>query len=357
MRDEFTYKTKETLARRVAMRCSNPKCQKTTSGPCYVPDKSINIGVAAHITAASPSGPRYDPALSAIERRSISNGIWLCQNCAKLIDNDPAHFTVTILRAWKNTAENQTRSAVQSTSSGCTERVSISRQSSKIMLYNRTLELNRIGNGKQATDDTLREVGRQIHLLIAYAHLESCDVNHYNEFNYIFSLILTPQKDSNINPSLDITLACHITPFVAIFQELFDLLLDGTDADFMARTSDYASDLTIRLSYKWAEFIPYRISRVGPKQVSIKAVDDTRPIVRFPLSTSDLLVLLAAMHAGKVIVYDPMTFSDNEQAFIAYTENAKNRGNFSLSDFSVDVNNPESWTMVASGFKGQTNAI
>jgi hypothetical protein len=34
-------------------------------------------------------GPRYDPVLTVEQRCSVANGIWLCQNCAKLIDNDP----------------------------------------------------------------------------------------------------------------------------------------------------------------------------------------------------------------------------------------------------------------------------
>jgi hypothetical protein len=33
MRDDFTQSTKELLARRVNLRCSNPGCRKPTSGP------------------------------------------------------------------------------------------------------------------------------------------------------------------------------------------------------------------------------------------------------------------------------------------------------------------------------------
>lgn len=68
-------------------------------------DKVINIGVAAHITAAAPRGPRYDPALSVKERKSIRNAIWLCQTCAKLIDSDMPEYTVELLRKWKRVAE------------------------------------------------------------------------------------------------------------------------------------------------------------------------------------------------------------------------------------------------------------
>jgi hypothetical protein len=35
----------------------------------------------------------------------MKNGIWLCQNCAKLIDNDERRYTVAALRQWKAVAE------------------------------------------------------------------------------------------------------------------------------------------------------------------------------------------------------------------------------------------------------------
>ena len=35
------------------------------------------------------------------------NGIWLCQNCAKLVDNDPIRYTADVLRGWKASAESE----------------------------------------------------------------------------------------------------------------------------------------------------------------------------------------------------------------------------------------------------------
>jgi len=107
MRDDFDAKAKEILARRVGYRCSNPDCGKATSGPQEDPAKALNIGVAAHITAASEGGPRYDPSLSSEERRSVDNGLWLCQNCAKLIDSDVQRYTPELLREWKRQAEQR----------------------------------------------------------------------------------------------------------------------------------------------------------------------------------------------------------------------------------------------------------
>src|SRR5713101_2602138 len=84
-RDEFSQAVKRALAQRVALLCSNPACRAATSGPQRNPSKAVNVGVAAHITGAAPGGPRYDARMSEKDRRSASNGIWLCQNCAKLI--------------------------------------------------------------------------------------------------------------------------------------------------------------------------------------------------------------------------------------------------------------------------------
>lgn len=107
MRDDFPASTKEILARRVAYRCSNPECRKPTSGPQSDPGKAVNLGVAAHITAASPGGPRFDATLVESQRISGENGIWLCQTCAKLVDNDPRRYTVETLLAWKREAERR----------------------------------------------------------------------------------------------------------------------------------------------------------------------------------------------------------------------------------------------------------
>jgi hypothetical protein len=105
LRDDFPEEVKRIVAARVGNQCSNPDCRALTSGPQIDPTKALNVGVAAHITAAAPGGPRYDPSLTPEERRHPDNAIWLCQNCAKLVDNDPARFTVDLLRKWKAEAE------------------------------------------------------------------------------------------------------------------------------------------------------------------------------------------------------------------------------------------------------------
>ena len=111
-RNDFPKNVRKMAAERVGLRCSNPRCQKLTSGPAIDPARAINIGEAAHITAASPGGPRYDPSLSSKQRSSIDNAIWLCAACATLIDRDLDRFTISVLREWREHAENTAANAV-----------------------------------------------------------------------------------------------------------------------------------------------------------------------------------------------------------------------------------------------------
>lgn len=109
MRDDFLTAVKEVLAKRVGYKCANPDCRQPTSGPQEDSAKAVNIGVAAHITAASPDGPRFDAALTPEQRRSAENGIWLCQNHGKLVDNDALRYSVVLLNEWKRISEEMAR--------------------------------------------------------------------------------------------------------------------------------------------------------------------------------------------------------------------------------------------------------
>ncbi|SRR6056297_940658 len=106
-RDDFNKTTKDILAKRVGYLCSNPECRKLTIGPNEVQEKATSIGIAAHITAASAGGPRYDEDMTNEKRSHIDNGIWLCSNCATLIDKDIDKFPKDLLSEWKQKAEEE----------------------------------------------------------------------------------------------------------------------------------------------------------------------------------------------------------------------------------------------------------
>lgn len=106
-RDDFTEATKKILAERVSYRCSNPFCRRTTIGPQTGDKKTVNIGEAAHICAASQGGKRYNSEMTAEERKAPENGIWMCRTHAALIDRDEKYFTVEMLKKWKDDAESE----------------------------------------------------------------------------------------------------------------------------------------------------------------------------------------------------------------------------------------------------------
>jgi hypothetical protein len=104
-RDDFSEPTKRNLARRVNYKCSYPECLRPTEGPHTDPNKYLSVGVAAHITAASDNGPRYNSSLSSVQRKDITNGIWLCETHAKMIDKDAERYSAETLNEWKEIAE------------------------------------------------------------------------------------------------------------------------------------------------------------------------------------------------------------------------------------------------------------
>jgi hypothetical protein len=113
MRDDFSEEVKRKLAGRAGHVCSNPDCRQPTSGPSEAAKAVTNVGVAAHITAASAGGPRYDSSLTQEQRSDLDNGVWLCQNCAKAVDDDPITYNEKVLRNWKSSAEEAARKAIE----------------------------------------------------------------------------------------------------------------------------------------------------------------------------------------------------------------------------------------------------
>jgi hypothetical protein len=116
-RNDFSHKTIDALARRASYICSNPDCHCITLCPSdRDPEKHIYIGKAAHITAAAQGGPRYDSSLTDAQRESIENGIFLCSNCAEMVDkNNGLDYSVDLLHQWKNDHEEWVKAHLNKT--------------------------------------------------------------------------------------------------------------------------------------------------------------------------------------------------------------------------------------------------
>ena len=117
MSDKFNKTTKEKLAHQAGYRCSKPGCGIPTRGATFDARGTINVGEAAHITAAAPGASRFDSTLTSDQRKRHSNGIWLCATHAKLVDSDESHFTVEELYSWKRLAQRRSFQEVVSSKS------------------------------------------------------------------------------------------------------------------------------------------------------------------------------------------------------------------------------------------------
>lgn len=104
-RHNFSAAVRKTLALRAAHFCSNPRCLKLTAGPARNGERALETGHGAHICAAAPGGPRYDPDQSASERSSAANGIWLCRECGDIVDKDHEGYSAEELLVWKRNHE------------------------------------------------------------------------------------------------------------------------------------------------------------------------------------------------------------------------------------------------------------
>ena len=108
-RHNFPKSVVDMLGKRAALICSNPGCQKPTAARSNEDEtKALYIGEAAHICAASPGGARYDANMSPEDRKSASNAVFLCSNCATMIDkNLGIDFSVELLKRWKEDHEKR----------------------------------------------------------------------------------------------------------------------------------------------------------------------------------------------------------------------------------------------------------
>ena len=124
-RDDFSPTTKDLLAKRAGYMCAFPGCRRLTVGPSE--DRATQttmVGVAAHITAASARGPRYDASLLSEERSSERNGIWTCQTHGKLIDDNPSVHTVEEIARWKKQHEDWVFARVSNADNHLTDGIS-----------------------------------------------------------------------------------------------------------------------------------------------------------------------------------------------------------------------------------------
>lgn len=189
-RDNFSKAVIEKLRARVAHRCSNITCRVPTSSPSST-DGVNSIGEAAHICAASPGGPRYDASMTAEERKSIDNAIWLCCNCATDIDKDVSRYPVNVLKGWKEQAEELARHELGKKIPSNNE--TIDTITAALTGLPKNFIPNAIANVHKSTAKSLESLDNRFFVKTAHDDGKTCVGIHAKE-DVLLSLTVSPEK-------------------------------------------------------------------------------------------------------------------------------------------------------------------
>lgn len=101
----ISVKTRKMLWGKAASRCSIPECRRELVMDATETDDPSIVGEECHIVARENDGPRGESELSKEGRDVYDNLVLMCNVHHKLIDDQPNHYTVEILKGIK--AEHQ----------------------------------------------------------------------------------------------------------------------------------------------------------------------------------------------------------------------------------------------------------
>jgi hypothetical protein len=102
-RSPLSVKTQREVIGRDHGHCRFPGCKNCLSEIYVGQDgrvRSVFYGHMAHIRAASPKGPRYDPDYPREKVNSQENVVSLCYRHHKIVDDNPDEFPVAVLESW-----------------------------------------------------------------------------------------------------------------------------------------------------------------------------------------------------------------------------------------------------------------
>lgn len=100
-RQEFSTAVRKIIKAESGPFCSRPSCRQYLQIYSEPDNNDARLYEVAHIHAASPGGPRFDPNMTAEETGHADNAILLCPTCHTEIDRCPQLYTAQVVRAWK----------------------------------------------------------------------------------------------------------------------------------------------------------------------------------------------------------------------------------------------------------------
>ena len=329
------------MALRVAFKCS--QCNRQTSGPTDEPDGRVLIGVAAHICAASPGGPRYDPSQTTQQRRSIENGIWLCANCAKLIDDDVSRFSVHDLHRIKKNAENLAHDELKLSVTGDRDDWRAF-QISSIATFATPLEFPLSGTKKidqiyfETFNNTLHEC-----LARALGHVAMTNVD-----DFVFLMSLEPddrETETGYVPFI-LSLHCHITAFLWAFEEFWKLRVEGSIQQTSSRIEKLPGDQTLHMHSKFGRLVPHRICRCGSTNLLIQELSGRPMPMNRSVTTSTFLRIMAVILNSGLVIWDHADDCPDFEKILSIIGSIADSESFSWDQIRISRSNPEKWKYV-----------
>lgn len=347
-RDGFSAPTKRLLEHRVNGRCSMPDCRRPTRGPASDPTRTINIGDAAHITAAAAGGARYDKSLTNEQRRSPENGIWLCKACAKLVDNDEDRFPTSLLREWKRRAEDTARMECETPF----KELALNnvtppthRQSSRVLSFGHEFRTT-INFADEDAEDRVMKFVAILREFMVFAVSRTCLECGIEDFVFLTTLQVN-ERPGDPRVHFYLAVSSHITYFVAEFQRIYEAFQDGSN-DRRILAPGVPTNLRYNSMIRMGELISLRASRIGPAHLDISLTEQITS-VKEPFSTSSLLSLLSQIKNTRSIVISEYSETPHEERIMRYAAEINDTGRFSLDDIAVDPGNPEKFRIVRMG--------
>lgn len=340
LRQDFNKDVRDRLAIRVCYKCSLCRCP--TAGPAADESGRVMVGVAAHICAASPNGPRYDPAQSEVDRRSIPNGIWLCATCAKLIDDDVARFPISELHRIKGDAERRaTQELAIAPAEGASNWQAL--QSSKICSYEVQVKLPLAAGGEDVAPAHLDAFTDSINKLVTWAFCHTCVTTPFDDFVYVLAFERDRRDCEPGYAPFILGVHCHITAFVWAFEGLARHFMEGGSQPSL---QSLPGEQVVRIAAVFDKCVPTRICRTGATSILIHQLSDERIGLDGPVNTSTLLRVLAASVNHKILIWDDADLCPDYGKMLATYVKINDAGGFNWSDFMIDRAAPESWRYV-----------
>lgn len=101
----ISLKTQKILWGRAAARCAFPECRRRLVEDISETDDPTLVGENCHIVAEKDDGPRGDASMPVDDRNRYANLILLCNVDHKIVDDNPAVWTVPKLKSLKEDHE------------------------------------------------------------------------------------------------------------------------------------------------------------------------------------------------------------------------------------------------------------